>query len=62
MDLLYKIQDCQTIAELDALRDEIHIAASHGEIDFKYVKKVFVEKKAQLEKGVMSVDKLNWIV
>ena len=49
MDVIDKIKACRNLTELDALRDEIHLAASYGEIDFKVVKRFFLEKKAELE-------------
>lgn len=50
MDILHKIEDCQTMSQLDGLREEIRLAASYGEIpDYQYMKRVFMEKKAQLE-------------
>lgn len=50
MDILHKIQDCKTIAQLDNLREEIRLAASYGEIpDYPFMKRVFLEKKTELE-------------
>lgn len=50
MDILHKIEDCKSSKELDSLREEIRLAASYGEIpDYQYMKRVFMEKKSQLE-------------
>ncbi|WP_422122907.1 hypothetical protein DHX103_14340 [Planococcus sp. X10-3] len=50
MEIIDAIKECETMKELDDLREEIHLAASFNEIDFKQVKKVFLAKKAQLQK------------
>lgn len=51
MHIIDAIKEAKTIKQLDDLRDEIHLAASFNEIDFKQVKKIFLRKKAELEKG-----------
>ena len=54
MDLVYKINNCQTLKQLDDLRQEISIAGMHGEItNFPYLKKVFIQKKKELESKVL---------
>lgn len=50
MEIIDAIKECKTLKELDDLREEIHLAASFNEIDFKAVKQIFLEKKAQLQK------------
>ena len=50
MEIIDAIKECKTIQELDDLREEIHLAASYNEINFKQVKDLFLEKKAQLQK------------
>lgn len=49
MEIIDKIRACQSLIELNELRREIHLAASYNEIDFKFVKSVFLEKKDELE-------------
>ena len=48
MHIIEKINDCQSMKQLDDLRDEIHLAASFNEIDFKQVQGIFLKKKDQL--------------
>lgn len=50
MHIIDKIKDAKSMKQLDDLRDEIHLAASFNEIDFKQVKKIFLAKKEQLLK------------
>lgn len=61
MDLLHKIQDAKSLAELDSLREEIHLASSYGEIDFKVAKQMFLARKQELE-GKVKKYELNWII
>lgn len=51
MHIIDKIEEAKTIKQLNDLQEEIHLAASYNEIDFKHVKKIFLRKKAELEKG-----------
>lgn len=60
MDIIWKIQNCKTMAELDELRKEIAVAGMHGEIpDFPFLKREFLKKKSELEGK--KTHELNWL-
>ena len=49
MHIIEKIKDVKSMKQLDDLRDEIRLAASFNEIDFKQVQGIFLEKKEQMQ-------------